>query len=204
MSPPDNGIPASRRSEKICRLSSELLGLAPGPLAELRRMENDGSGTPAFWRLAAKGAFLDEDIDAWMRIARIMAILVPKGDLTGKERLHQVRDEAGRRRGLGAVLCDGGAPDWPPKDAVVHDGVLSEKRLASFLALPTIERGPALERIARMLATRRSPYSGVDCVEIADLLLDPDNREHARRVAREYYRRLDGAVRAGQKGETEE
>lgn len=204
MSQPDSEIPASRRSEKIRQLSSELLGLAPGPLAELRRMEIGGSGTPAFWRLAAKVAFLDEDIDAWMQIARVMAILVPKGDLTGKERLHQFRDEAGRKRGLGTVLCDGGDPDWPPKDASVHDGVLSEKRLVRFLALPAIARGPALERIARMLATRRSPYSGVNCVEIANLLLDPDNRDHARGVAGEYYRRLDGAVRAGQKGETEE
>lgn len=204
MSLSDNGVPASPRSERIRRLSSELLGLAPGPLAELRRMEINGSGTPAFWRLAAKGAFLDQDTDAWMQIARIMAILVPKGELTGKERLHQTRDETGRKRGLGAVLCDGGDPDWPPKNAVVHDGVLSERRLARFLALSTIDRGPALERIARMLATRRSPYSGVDCVEIANLLLDPDNPEHVRAVAREYYRRLDGAVRTGQKGETEE
>lgn len=204
MSSPDNGISGSLRSEKIRRLSSELLGLAPGPLAELRRMEIGGRGTPAFWRLAAKGAFLDEDIDAWMQIAKIMAILVPKGDLTGRERLHQFLDEEGRKRGLGAVLCDGGDPAWPPKEGVVHDGVLSEKRLARFLALPTIARGPALERIARMLTTRRSPTSGVDCVEIANLLLDPDNREHTRGVAREYYRRLDGAVRAGQKGETEE
>lgn len=203
MPPPDGEIPGSSRSAKIRLLSDELLGFAPGPLADLRRMEIGGAGAPAFWRLAAKGAFLDEDIDAWMQIARIMAILVPKGDLTGKERLHQVRDGEGRKRSLGAVLCDGGDPGWPPKEGVVHDGVFSEKRLARFLALPTIARGPALERIARMLATGRSPNSGVDCVEIANLLLDPDNREHTRGVAREYYRRLDAAVRTGQKGEIE-
>jgi hypothetical protein len=37
--------------ETIAVLSAKLLSLAPGPLAELRRMEPDGVGASMFWRL---------------------------------------------------------------------------------------------------------------------------------------------------------
>lgn len=200
-SPPDNGLRRSSLQDKIQQLSSEMLGLAPGPLAELRRMEAGGIGTPAYWRLAVHAGLLDGNPEVWMQIVKIMAIMTPKGTRTPDERLHQAEDGNGRQRSLGAVLCDGGDPSWPPKGQPVHDGVLSEKRLARFLALPPSARGAALERIARTLASRRDVTSGVDCVEIARLLLSPDDHEPPRRVAREYYRRLDRAVRANEKGE---
>ena len=45
--------------ETIATVSQRLLALDPGPLAELRRMDPDGVGTPIFWRLAA---------EAWPRL----------------------------------------------------------------------------------------------------------------------------------------
>ena len=46
-----------RLDETIATLSSKLLALDTGPLAELRRMEPDGVGTPMFWRLASELEF---------------------------------------------------------------------------------------------------------------------------------------------------
>lgn len=200
-SPPDNEIGRLSVPETIDRLSHQMLGLAPGPLAELRRMEVGGIGAPAYWRLAANCTFLDRNSRTWMQITKIMAILTPKGERTGNERLHQRGGTNGRPRPLGAVLCDGGDPAWPRSGESVHDGVLSEKRLARFLATPPAARGASLERIATMLASKRDPNSGLDCVDIANLLLYLDDQEPPRRLAREYYRRLDRVVRTNQKGE---
>ncbi len=203
-SPPDNDTSRLSLQDSIRQLSAAMLSLAPGPLAELRRMEAGGIGAPAYWRLAANAGFLDGSAETWMRIVKIMAILTPRGTLTGAERLHQDGNGGDGRCSLGAVLCDGGDPGWPPKGRPVHNGVFSEKRLARFLALPAAARGPALERIARTLASTRDVARGIDCVEIASLLLHPGNDEHPRRIAREYYRRLDRAVRANEKGESGE
>lgn len=170
--------------ETVKELSRMLLSLAPGPLAELRRMEVSGPPVPIFWRLATKCEFDKSNTDAWKQVVKILAILTPKGEKRPAYCLHDVK------RGLGTVLCDGGDPGWrfqndPP------DGVFSEKRLARFLALPRAQRGPALERIARLLARTRDAASGINCTDIAALLLTGDNKDSLDRIARDYYRRLD-------------
>jgi CRISPR system Cascade subunit CasB len=173
--------------ETVESISKKLLGLDSGPLAELRRLEPNEAGTPMFWRMAAEYGFSDVELGAWKQIVRIMALLTPRGDRSNEVRLHE------RTRSLGAVLCDGGDPGWPPKGADAAP-VLSEKRLARFLATPADQRGESLERIARMLARSRSPKSGVNCTEIAHLLLYPDKTKHLEDVARYYYSRLDRAA----------
>jgi CRISPR system Cascade subunit CasB len=185
--------------ETIDKLSNELLALAPGPVAELRRMEIGGPGAPAYWRLAKECRFLDSNPDLWMRIVAIMAILTSKGKRRGNDRLHDPR------RRLGVVLCDGADPGWPgDARGDAPRPFLSETRLARLFALPAGQRGEAIARIARMLATRRDPASGVNCVEIAALLLSPDNERNLQNIARDYYRRLDAAAFKTKAEETEE
>lgn len=191
--PDENERKKIKLPDKIYNLSREMLRLAPGPLAELRRMDIEGAGAPAFWRLAATCGFLDGPSLTWMRIVQIMAILTPKGERLGQERLHQTRDKDGQSRRLGTVLCDGGQPGWRPANPAEPEGALSETRLARFLAAPATERSSMLERIGRGLASSRDPTSGVDCTDIARLLLFPDDPEPPRALAREYYRRLDSA-----------
>jgi len=170
--------------DAVGTVSTEMSKLGTGPLAELRRMDVGGPGCTAFWDLAAKGGFLDwTPLDPWMRLVKIMAILTPKGERGKGVVLHQPS------RRLGAVLCDGGDPDW--KD--VNRPFLSESRLARFLAQPADQHGVALERIARALANRITPKSGVDCAAIAALLLFPDSSTTRQALARDYYRRLDSA-----------
>jgi len=74
--------------ETIEAVSQRLLALDPGPLAELRRMEPDGVGTPIFWRLAAELDFRADQTKQWMQVVRILAILTPKSRLNPAVRLH--------------------------------------------------------------------------------------------------------------------
>ena len=180
--------------EAIESLSSKLLGLDPGPLAELRRMQPDGPGTPIFWRLAAQYEFRDPDLDYWKQIIRILALLTPRGNRGGDAKLHE------RSRRLGTVLCDGGDPAWPPSGPEPKPA-LSEQRLARLLAMSAAQRGEALERIARMLARTRNPQSGVNCVEIARLLLYPGDARPLQDIARDYYSKLDRAAKQSKKQE---
>jgi len=173
--------------ETVESISKKLLGLDSGPLAELRRLEPEEAGTPMFWRMAAEYGFPDSELGIWKQIVRIMAELTPRGNRSDEVRLHE------RKRRLGAVLCDGGDPNWPSRSTDAAP-VLSEKRLARFLATPADQRGESLERIARMLARSRNPRSGVNCTEIACLLLYPDKTTHLEDVARCYYSRLDRAA----------
>jgi CRISPR system Cascade subunit CasB len=193
--------------QKIFELSREMLALDPGPLAELRRMEPDSAGPPAYWRLAAKCGFLDDKHERWMRIVRIMAILTPKGErdrAVAQDRLHQVRYKHGdrdMRRGLGAVLCDGGDPGWKPHNMEAPDGVIPQKRLARFLAMPADQRRGALERLARTIARTRQRDCGVNCADIARFVLCPDAKQTLQNLARNYYQRLDSAARSAQNKE---
>jgi CRISPR system Cascade subunit CasB len=136
----------------------------------------------------------------------ILAILTPKGERDYDKRPHEakqtpgeVREQHGRdrlhdpKRSLGEALCDGGDPNWTLAGAARP--VLSEARLARLLATPAEQRGEALTRLARMLATRRDRASGVNCVEIAALLLSHDAKSNLQQIARAYYRRLDSALR---------
>jgi CRISPR system Cascade subunit CasB len=172
--------------ETIAVLSAKLLALDPGPLAELRRMEPDGVGTSMFWRLVATLDLPVQKTDVWMQIVRILAILTPKSAQNASVRLHD------RSFRLGRILCDGGNPSWPT-DPQKPRPQLSEQRLARLLVTPASQRGEALERIARMLARSRSPEVGINCAEIALLLLDPNNPLPLQDVARYYYARLDRA-----------
>jgi len=178
--------------ETIAAVSQRLLALDPGPLAELRRMEPDGVGTPIFWRLAAELGFGANQTNEWKQVIRILAILTPKSRVKSAVRLHD------RSYRLGRVFCDGGDPAWPidPKNP---RPTLSEERLARLLVMPAAQRGEAIERIARMLVRSRTPENGIDCVEIARLLVDPNNREALQDIARAYYHRLDHAARNSKK-----
>jgi CRISPR system Cascade subunit CasB len=178
--------------ETIAVLSAKLLALDPGPLAELRRMELDGVGASMFWRLVATLELPAEQTREWMQIVRILAILTPKSSLNASLRLHD------RSVRLGRILCDGGNPAWP-SDPQKPRPQLSEQRLARLLVTPLSQRGEALERIARMLARSRSPEVGINCTEIALLLLDPSNPLSLQDVARYYYARLDYAGRDSNK-----
>lgn len=184
--------------QKINDLSQKMNRLGTGPLAELRRMAVDGPGTTDFWHLAGLCGFLEDKkhTDPWMRIVKIMAILTPRGEPAKRHSLHD------KHRSLGEVLCDGGHRDWPAAGAAVRP-LLSETRLARFLAQRPEQRAEALERQARALATRRDPQTGINCVDIAALLLCPDNESyHLRKLARTYYRRLDSAARKTKEEET--
>ena len=182
--------------QKINRLSQSMKQLGTGPLAELRRMAADGPGTTDFWHLAGLCGFLEDKqhTDPWMRIVKIMAILTPKGEPVGRPLLHD------KSRSLGTILCDGGRHDW---SAASDTPFLSETRLARFLTQRPEQRAEALERQARALAARRDPQIGINCADIAALLLYPDNESHhLRELARTYYRRLDSAARKTKEEET--
>ncbi|MDZ7642278.1 MAG: hypothetical protein U5J62_09685 [Desulfurivibrio sp.] len=178
--------------ETIPELSRQMLALDPGSLAQLRRMEVDGPGMPAYWRLATECGFLDSQPEIWMRVVKIMAILIPRGKRRPDDRLHD-----GKRR-FGAVLCDGGDPDWAGRGGEVAP-IFSETRLARFLTLSPSRRGEALERLARMLAARRNPASGLNCIELAALLISNPNAAPLQKIARDYYQRLDAHTRQEQK-----
>ena len=184
--------------QKINRLSQAMKQLGTGPLAELRRMAVDGPGTTDFWHLADLCGFLEDKqhTDSWMRIVKIMAILTPRGEPAGRPPLHD------KSRSPGTVLCDGGHDPWPAAGAAARP-FLSETRLARFLAQRSEQRAETLERQARALAAKRNPDVGINCADIAALLLYPDNESrHLRKLARAYYRRLDSAARKTKEEET--
>jgi CRISPR system Cascade subunit CasB len=180
-----SGVSRPSISNIVERLAAEMLMLDPGPLAELRRMGPDGPGNAAYWRLASRCGFLDEKADAWMGIVKIMAILTSKGERRDGDKLHE------SRHGLGEALCDGGDPKWPRDGSVEARPAYSEKRLARFLAEPAAMRAGSLERIARVLARTRSRDRGLNCRDIAYLLVTQDQAGTLRKIARDYYRRLD-------------
>ncbi|MBF0135211.1 MAG: hypothetical protein HQL65_03155 [Magnetococcales bacterium] len=185
--PPDNN--AIDLGDAVSKTSAFLLRLDPGPLARLRRMDAHGPGESDFWQLAGRCGFLTaiQGGDEWLRLVKIMALLVPKGDPANRGRLHQ------STRAFGAVLCDGGQPGWPGERPF-----LSENRLARFLSLPTAKRGAALEGMVRMLAASRAPDLGVNCLDIAYLLFS-NKVQHTRKLASTYYDRLDSKSQSEQK-----
>lgn len=172
--------------EAVFNLSQQMrFELDPGAMARLRRMDVDGAGEPDYWQLAAQCGFLDENHDRWRCIVQLMALLCGKGEAGKRGALHD------NKRGLGAVLCDGGDPHWSPGPAGDGRPVLSEARFARFLELSWADRHEALARLMRWLAAHRNSDRGVNCAEIAELILFPDPVRTLRRIARDYYRRLD-------------
>lgn len=161
--PPDDE--KQKLSEVIFKLSQRMARLDPGSLARLRRMDPEGPGETEFWKLA-----LDCDLGTDARhqmLVRLLALLTPRGDPGIHKKLHD------RSRALGTVLAETKFP---------------ETRLMRFLALPFGRRGEALERMVRWLAQKG--HDGVNCTDIAALLLSDDDRA-ARRLAETHYRAVD-------------
>lgn len=183
---------------KIAHIGHHLAGLDPGPLAQLRRIDVEAPdfNAPYFWLLAARFDIRPCQEHRWARIIQIMVILTEKGRDDNKPSPHQRRAETNGWRGLGTALCDGADPSWPPRDERNPRPVYSETRLARLLASRGKTRADLIVRAARMLAAKKPQGAAIDCVDIAWLLLDEDNPEIIRRVARDYYTRLDRATRA--------
>ena len=170
-----------------CAAAAMIQHLAPGQLADLRRME-PGRAAPAFWRLVAQHPTTIGNPkweETWMTIIRILAILTPKGDPEKRGSLNN------KTRRLGAVLCDGGDLDWPgPNPPPEPRPVLSEYRLMKLMAARGKQRTILLTRAARATARSMQPGSGLNVPDVAYALLSPDNN---RQIAEHYYRRLDFA-----------
>lgn len=156
-------------------VAARLWNAEPGELAAVRRMD-EARGAPLFWRMAARNEAIARRPEPWAAIARMLALLTPTGDRPADGSIHD------GTRPLGAVLCDGGKPDWPGERPVV-----SEKRLARLLASRGAQRRVALERAVRMLA-RTHPK-----LNVPDLAWAVLNAEGGARIARDYYARLDRA-----------
>ncbi len=189
---------SSFHSARIAAIGQSLAGLDPGPLADLRRMSLAGrdAGAPYFYRLAAKHDLPHDQEVAWARIVKLMAILTEKGRDEHKASPHN------GWRGLGSALCDGGDANWPAAGETLRP-LLSENRLARLLAAKGETRAALLERAIRMLATCKPPRAGVNCADLA-LLLDDDDPEPVRKIARDYYRRLDVGNRRVSGDETDD
>ena len=181
--------PSETMANAVRAAATAVQWLDPGDLADLRRAR-EGRVAPAFWRLASRHPETigrPDKEQEWMAILRIIAILTPTGDPKERPSLHDSPQRLGR------VLCDGGDPSWDGTPA------LSEKRLVQLLSARGSQRTVLLTRAARAIARSRSPYSGVDVVDIASALLRPDHSE--RDIARPYYDRLDAAQRTETAGE---
>lgn len=149
-------------NEVVARLAAQLVRLDPGDLAQLRRMDPQGPGEAAFWRLQAQLGFPATTL--WQTLVRLMALLTPRGDPSLPKRLH-LPD-----RRLGKALARSGYP---------------EARLLRLMALPAERRSEPLERIARWLAAK-DEGRGVSCTDLYWLLASNDVR-NTRDLAASYY-----------------
>lgn len=168
--------------------AAALRGLAPGDLAELRRMGPENPA-PWFWRLAARHGAIRHREEDWIHIVRILAILTPRGDPEKRSRLHQPT------RHLGELLCDGGDSSWPDPSQAQPRPAYSELRFAKLLESKGNQRPVLLARAARSLARSMPPGGGVDVKDIAFAVLYSDSAEVNNSLARAYYARLDAATR---------
>lgn len=188
---PKAGPPAGGGLASVIEAVGDMLkSLDPGPLAELRRATGHDR-PPAYWRLASQHDLIGRgDPDAWLAVVQAMAILTEKGRASAKPSPHF------EGRPLGQALCDGADAAWPYGAATTPRPMLSEPRLARLIAARGEQRRALLLRAVRMLAARRSSGAGVNCVELARLLLRPNEAGAADRLAQTYYRRLDRASRS--------
>ncbi len=189
--------PRAELKDTIFEIGRTLASLNSGALADLRRMSLDGdqAGAPYFWRLAARHDFgINTRREAWARIVQIMAILTDKGAPEAKRSPHEAPINANGYRGLGHALCDGGDLAWGVGQ-IDPRPMLTEFRFARLVAARGAARAELLERAVRALAGKKPPRAGVNCTDLAWLLLDPENPSHARKLARDYYARLDRAAR---------
>lgn len=196
-SDPQNRQPALK--DTIFEIGRTLADLDPGALADLRRMSLDGdqAGAPYFWRLTSRYKFGDgARLEAWARVVRIMAILTDKGAPETKRSPHDPPTRDNGWRGLGTALCDAGDPGWGRGETDPRP-MLSELRFARLLAARGTSQAELMERAVRNLAARKLHGVGFNCTDLAWLLLAPENPAHARKLAEDYYDRLDRVTRAG-------
>jgi CRISPR system Cascade subunit CasB len=177
----------------VSSLAAAMLKLGPGELARLRRMDVLEAGEIEYWHLAASFGFIESKHDGrhhdkWRLIVKLIALLCAKGAPDKRGVLHDYK------RHLGAVLCDGGK-EWPPKGVAAQDvkPVFSEARLARFLGASDELRNDQLESMIRWLAGIRDKDQGVNCCDLAALILSKNQSENLRRIAESYYSRLDKA-----------
>lgn len=190
---PEPTVDKPTLGKTIADIGQALADLDPGALAELRRMSlvGDAPGAPYFWRLVARHDFgRHERLLTWARIVQIMAILTDKGAPNGRKSVHAPASEDNGWRGLGNALCDGGDPAWG-KGEIDPRPMLSELRFARLLTARGAMRAELMERAARAFAAKKPPGAQVNCTDLARCLLDPHNPEHTRKLARDYYARLD-------------
>lgn len=192
---PEWQVDRRKLPDTIFAIGQTLAKLDPGPLADLRRtsLDSDEHGAPYFWRLAARHDFgTKARLATWARIVQIMAILTDKGALENKRSPHEPPSQDNGWRGLGHAFCDGGDPAWGIGEADPRP-MLSELRFARLLAARGITRAELMERAIRALAVKKPPGVGLDCTDLARFLLFPDDPAHARKLAGDYYARLDRA-----------
>lgn len=169
----------ARIAETAIAIAAGLRLMGTGELAALRR----GQEGSALWRLQARHAeAMRARPEDWAAIIQAIAILTPKGAPEGRAEIHD------SKRSWGAVLCDGGDPQWRSDPVAPRPAGLSERRLALLLAARDETRRVLTLRAARLIAARRTA-PGVDLGGLARSLLRPDEPEI---VARPYYARLDG------------
>ena len=177
---------SNKVKKSVEKAALEIGKLEPGPLAELRRINNN-LGSPLFWRLAS--IFPDtigstNKQEEWIVIIRIMAILTEKGDPNTRGALHD------KDRPLGQVLCDGGNPgnEWIEESELKPRPKFSEHRFIQLLTSRGKQRFILLERAARILTRTRASGSGLDVKDLAWACLKPEN---VRKLADAYYKRLN-------------
>ncbi len=158
----------------VFALTNAIVGLGPGPLARLRRMDVSGPGEGDFWKLAVRCKLSRPA--RWLHPVRLMALLTPRGSPDPTKRLHDRKTPFGQALATEDLLFPERTQAYP------------EIRLMRFLALPKDRRGEALERMVRWLATKG--HSGVDCTDICALLF-VRAQWPAQRLAETYYCKLD-------------
>ncbi|MEO1610482.1 MAG: type I-E CRISPR-associated protein Cse2/CasB [Pseudomonadota bacterium] len=190
---PDDIDRKTNLGDTIYQIGQTLSDLDPGALASLRRMSLEGgqAGAPYFWRLDARYDFGgDERRQTWARIVQIMAILTDKGRAEDKRSPHQPANKDNGWRGLGHALCDACDPAWGQGE-IEPRPMLSELRFARLLAAREAMRAELIERTVRALAAKKPSGTGVNCTDLARFLLYPDDAAIVRKLARDYYARLD-------------
>ena len=176
-------------ADEIYRIGETMRVLDPGELSKLRRLSlnADDWGAPFFWRLVSEHDL--KPLGKWAAIIQMMATLTEKGRDDAKPSPH---DWSHR---FGASLCDGGMRDWGV--GVLREQlkpVFSESRFARLLSARGATKRILLARAVAMLAQSKDANRGVDCADVARLVLFEDGAAY-RKIARDYYARLDRASR---------
>ncbi|WP_150002124.1 type I-E CRISPR-associated protein Cse2/CasB [Iodidimonas gelatinilytica] len=167
----------------IAKIGDTMCRLPPGDMAQLRRMSGSPLRAPHFWRWKAQFNWADSQDDIWATIITAMAILTDKGRAFDKASPHDPQ------RPLGRVLCDGGNRNWPAAGETPRPK-FSELHLTRLLN----ERGPSRQTaVLRAMRILAPTSASLNCVELAQFLLNDKKDWPAQKIAQTYYARLDGA-----------